>query len=450
MKIGRKAKEQMQDALVVVVDKHKEPTELDFYTFVHLVDNSTRDDALKHTLPPITVHLYYNQQTTSFQLFTNSLKAAIHISDEVAHIQHDNPYRFFVLVMPAWRTTNDSVMKEVGRDYRAGDVAKLPSEKKQEVLAIYGKSKDETERLDIMYDIIRRRPGDDNSQILRFEKLDETNNTTAHWRFENVKLEEDPELKQIRSYIDEVVPRWDSKVEEFGESQRNFLAQVEKEVDSDKLHSFVMRKDVSSRTIVFMHNIKTNKPFLLRRLVIKESDVVRDNNPGYVVSSIQVSTMAYGNLVDSIVLTTTLTNEHDYDKMLSYAVNKQEVVYSLHNCDNRDGIIDVITGRGKVARELEFDRKEINIIKSVLDAFDGLDEKNLFSEVQQGKTVLNACDLDVLTRSMASMVERQKIGDIHVARTQQETDLLEINHLYQLIIGELQKPPQADEIRQTG
>jgi hypothetical protein len=58
----------------------------------------------------------------------------------------------------------------------------MPINKKQEVLIIDGRTKDEKESSFVMYRIIIQRSEDDSSQILRFEKI--TDSAKPTWRAE--------------------------------------------------------------------------------------------------------------------------------------------------------------------------------------------------------------------------------------------------------------------------
>jgi hypothetical protein len=105
-------------------------------------------------------------------------------------IMNDYPHDYYVIITEVWRPANKSIQEQLkAAGYKRGDVTKLPIQKKQEVLSVVGRTKDGKEELSTMYDIIRVRPEDDSSQILRFEKIATTK--------EGAHIETRPEIAPI-------------------------------------------------------------------------------------------------------------------------------------------------------------------------------------------------------------------------------------------------------------
>jgi len=189
----------------IKVVTRKEPTQLDFQTFFHLVDNMTREDMLKYR-PYITstVHLYRSdiQTTNTFSLFSDPAVAKGN-SDMMFDIINQHTYDYYCIVTEGWKAANASV-GEAG--YKHGDIARLPTHKKQEVLIIDGKTKDRKESLFVVYNIIRERPEDDTSRVLRFEKWrDSSEGSPLEWGPEARKKwqQEHYVSKEFDEYFDE-------------------------------------------------------------------------------------------------------------------------------------------------------------------------------------------------------------------------------------------------------
>jgi hypothetical protein len=69
---------------------------------------------------------------------------------------------------------NLEIQQNISSNYRHGDITRLPSHDKTEVLTFIGKSKDSIKRgpdKSEAYEIIRERPSDENSIILELRKF---------------------------------------------------------------------------------------------------------------------------------------------------------------------------------------------------------------------------------------------------------------------------------------
>jgi hypothetical protein len=111
----------------VIKMKNKEATSLDFYTFFHLVDNTTRNQALKQDpRTPTSLHLYCNntQITTTFILSTEPENAQ-YVTVAIFELMNKNEYDYYVIVTEAWRSKGENP-----KVYKRGDITNLPIDKK--------------------------------------------------------------------------------------------------------------------------------------------------------------------------------------------------------------------------------------------------------------------------------------------------------------------------------
>ena len=77
------------------------------------------------------------------------------------------------MVSEAWAPKNNKIQQSV-RNYRRGDIAKLSSHDKTEVLTFIGKTKNSINRgpdKSEVYEIVREKQNDENSRIMDLRKL---------------------------------------------------------------------------------------------------------------------------------------------------------------------------------------------------------------------------------------------------------------------------------------
>jgi hypothetical protein len=147
----------------------KAPPDLDFDTFFHLVDNTTRNSLLKQQpTAPASLYLYSsrNQTTTSYSLTICDADDGGRMTDVLNQLIEENPHDFHTMTAEAW-----GAQAEYLPEYEYGDLFKLPIGKKKENLIVSGQTNDGKITRTILYDIIRARHGDDSSRVLRFEKV---------------------------------------------------------------------------------------------------------------------------------------------------------------------------------------------------------------------------------------------------------------------------------------
>src|SRR5438552_2188809 len=145
-------------------------TELDLRAFFHLASNLHKDMILKDQLiPPYSLYLYYkkNQTTTSYFLTSNKPGTMNNADKVIEDLRNENPHDHYIVITKTWRAADDLIQREMLAN--GGDLDKLPPDKKKETLIIRGTSKDGTEKLNAIYDVIRMLPADETSLIVDFE-----------------------------------------------------------------------------------------------------------------------------------------------------------------------------------------------------------------------------------------------------------------------------------------
>ena len=154
----------------------KAPPDMDFHTFFHVVDNTTRN-CLSRQLPTAPANLYLysskDQIITVYELtFCNG--GTTHALNQFIE---ENLHDYHTIAAEAWCARNEYLP-----EYQYGDTFKLPIGKKKETLIVDGQTNDGKLRRSILYDIIRARVGDDSSQVLRFEKITDSEDGSVFLR----------------------------------------------------------------------------------------------------------------------------------------------------------------------------------------------------------------------------------------------------------------------------
>jgi hypothetical protein len=81
---------------------------------------------------------------------------------------------YYVVVAEGWKTRNHEIQQHISSNYRHGDIIKLPSHEKTEILTFIGKTKNSSNRgpdKSEVYEIIREKQYDENSRILELRKF---------------------------------------------------------------------------------------------------------------------------------------------------------------------------------------------------------------------------------------------------------------------------------------
>ena len=81
---------------------------------------------------------------------------------------------YYVMVNEAWMPKNHEIQQRISSNYRHGNITKLPSHEKTEVLIFIGKTKNSINRgpdKSEVYEIVREKQNDENSRIMDLRKV---------------------------------------------------------------------------------------------------------------------------------------------------------------------------------------------------------------------------------------------------------------------------------------
>jgi hypothetical protein len=145
----------------------------DFYNKVACAEKEMR---LYEDIPicPIKLYIFNQRSKTSSIIFIKHLENDVFSMGEkfgVLVSMYDTDY--YLAVGEAWVPKNDKIDEKISKNIRRGDIARLPSNEREEVLTFYAKTKNTTTRapeISEMYKIIRERPNDETSRILELRK----------------------------------------------------------------------------------------------------------------------------------------------------------------------------------------------------------------------------------------------------------------------------------------
>jgi hypothetical protein len=124
---------------------------------------------------PNSLIIFNRRNRTAFIIHINNFENDIFYLDEKIRIlvlKYDPDY--YVMVGEAWGPSNHEIQQRISSNYRHGDIIKLPSHEKTEILTFIGKTKnsinlgsDKSEG----YEIIREKQYDENSRIIDLRKI---------------------------------------------------------------------------------------------------------------------------------------------------------------------------------------------------------------------------------------------------------------------------------------
>jgi hypothetical protein len=169
--------------------------------------------------------------------------------DTIFTLTNKYPHDYYVIITEGRRVASSSIQEQIV----VGDnIAGLPAQKKQEVLVVKGRAKDEKQEMFIMYDIIRTRPKDATSKVLRFETF--------------VDLTKDAGLDEIRPIV--------SVMDKFAWINRNYrpkllLFDTEYLIPTleDLDHCLPMLRFTDQERDLIAHNIHHNLPYVIKSIV---------------------------------------------------------------------------------------------------------------------------------------------------------------------------------------
>ena len=124
---------------------------------------------------PIKLYVFNQRSKTSTVIFVENLENDVFSMREKFRIlvsMYDTDY--YLVVAEVWGPKSDKIPQKISQNFRRGDIARLPSQEREEGLVFYAKSKNTTTRApekSEMYKIIRERPNDETSRILELRKV---------------------------------------------------------------------------------------------------------------------------------------------------------------------------------------------------------------------------------------------------------------------------------------
>jgi hypothetical protein len=123
----------------------------------------------------IKLYVFNQRSNTSSVIFLKKLEDDVFPMREKFRIllsMYDPDY--YVMVGEAWRPKSHKIQQRISKNFRSGDIARLPSHERQEVLTFYAKTKSTITRApdkSEVYKIIRERPNDEKSRILELRQV---------------------------------------------------------------------------------------------------------------------------------------------------------------------------------------------------------------------------------------------------------------------------------------
>ena len=121
----------------------------------------------------ISLVIFNRRHRTTFIIHINySANDVFSLHEKVRILISKYDPDYYVVVSEAWVPKNNKIQQSV--NYRRGDIAKLPSHEKTEILTFIGKFKNSINRRSDRsetYEIIREKPNDEESRILELRKF---------------------------------------------------------------------------------------------------------------------------------------------------------------------------------------------------------------------------------------------------------------------------------------
>jgi hypothetical protein len=119
--------------------------------------------------------IFNRHNRTTFVIHINNFENDIFNLDEKIRILISNyDPDYYVMVSEAWKPKNHEIQQHISSNYSHGDIIRLPSHEKTEVLTFIGKTKNSMNRgpdKSEVYEIIREKSNDEKSRILELRKF---------------------------------------------------------------------------------------------------------------------------------------------------------------------------------------------------------------------------------------------------------------------------------------
>jgi hypothetical protein len=119
--------------------------------------------------------IFNRRNRTAFIIHINNFENDIFYLDEKIRIlisKYDPDY--YVMVVEAWKPKNQEIQQRISTDYRHGNIIKLPSHEKVEILTFIAKTKNSINRgpdKSEVYEIVREKQNDESSRIIELIKI---------------------------------------------------------------------------------------------------------------------------------------------------------------------------------------------------------------------------------------------------------------------------------------
>jgi hypothetical protein len=359
-------KSSLERVRVLSVTRHKEPTPLDFDTLFHLTDNYTTTRIQKENNISPTLHLYSNetQTTTTYLIVKKYDQSPRHVMKAIFQIMNDEEFDYYVITVEAF--------------------ANLPLGKRQECLIIKGESKDGSKRLESRYNIIRIKPDDDTSKIIRLEKLDGTGCTfraeltvKRKW-FSSMEeimqsaLEASAE-DEVYCYVDEI------EQEGMSISKMILITHKDNEVLRDAIQPLVGEEILKFRKERNCHNVS-----VLKALQLGNVGSLKKNGIEFFIMSLRIylsedykGEYQYRLPSDSsdesdVILTFSRRNDDDYAKAVPI---QRRIVKSMRTTTNNANKVVISENTHEKKLQLRFLQvQDINEVMPTFPSHDGIQD----------------------------------------------------------------------------
>jgi hypothetical protein len=171
-------KQQIEESLDHVAVPVLMPDINNFDDFYNEVLDKEKEMRLQLRVPtyPNSLVVFNKLSKTASVILVQKLERDVFTMDEKIRIlvsTYDPDY--YVMVGEAWIPKNDKIQRRVSKNYREGDMTKLFSHDRPEILTVYAKTKNSINKApdkSELYEIIRERQNDEKSRIIELRKID--------------------------------------------------------------------------------------------------------------------------------------------------------------------------------------------------------------------------------------------------------------------------------------
>jgi hypothetical protein len=147
----------------------------DFYNKVVDKEKKMRLQLDLQTYPNSLIIFNKHNNTTSVILVQKFERDAFLMGEKIGILVSKYDPDYYVMVGEAWVPKSHEIQQRVYKNYQYGDITKLSSHDRTEILTFYAKTKNSINRAPDeyeIYEIIRERQNDEKSRILELRKID--------------------------------------------------------------------------------------------------------------------------------------------------------------------------------------------------------------------------------------------------------------------------------------